>query len=374
MYVLAHEYFHALISEIADFDNSLEFQYLNESLAAFAGILFMSDKNLQSEQLKNDYTELAQKFIKSNNIGFSNYKNGITNQYSGFLFPLYLYKKYGMGIINDVLEEYISDDTVQDLYHYVLCDYNTTFRKAFIDFSNAILFTDVNFSDVIIPYYLSSWSVAPINSLHEQFKNGSYSQQNLEIKNYSNLLISNKVDVCNKIEMLCTIELENRNNAIIIYGTKDANNNIETNQMNVQTDLVTIPCNDYCSPSNKEWRCFVNSNSASEENTIVNYNVQFKHKAQSLLTGNIKDATSHFHKKFNEVLYEYVAQSTAVYEVTIDTINEYNVSPNGMVFTLYDSSNNILASTNEIQSCDFRTAIHLYAKMEVNKKYYLIYR
>lgn len=371
IYVLAHEYFHALIAEISNFDNSIEFQYLNESFAAFAGILFMSDKGLQCEKLKIEYMEYAQNFIRSNELGFSNYNNSTFNQYSGFLFPLYLYKKYGMGIIKNVIEEYISGDYIQNLYHYVLCSYKTTFRKAFIDFSNLILFADVNFNDVIIPYYLSSWYVIPVDSTHDQFANGSYSQCNIEIQNYSNLLLSNKVDVCNNIKMLCTIELENRNNSIIIYGTKDANNTIDAYQMNVESDLITIPCNDYCTPSKKEWRCFVNSNSTSEDNTVVSYTVQFKHSAQSLYTGSVKDASLHFHKNFNEVLYEFLAHSTKVYEITIDTINEYNVSPNGMVFTLYDANNNVITSTNGTNSCDFKTSIHLYCNMKVNQKYYL---
>ena len=105
---LSHEYFHAIIDENSNgFNDSLDRTIFHESFASFAGLYYMNEISLNNSDIDrhtwHNYLAKVELFHQTTQYSLNDMSIDDYRKYALFLLPLYIYQKYGISAIKDII-------------------------------------------------------------------------------------------------------------------------------------------------------------------------------------------------------------------------------------------------------------------------------
>lgn len=339
--VLAHEYFHAIINEVSpNHVNTNDYKWVHEAFAAFASLLYMSERNICNIAVRNSYLFFLSDFYKYSHRQINNFENG-NKIYGNFLLPLYIYQNYGMQAIKDIIVEYGVTENVFPVFDQVLNKYGTNFSQLLLAFFKDSIFPEVYY-DSINSYYRMEWHLsraAHLITIGEEDADDEYCERRSTIEYYSGGFIAVDSVDCSNYDVYCTINRNNNIDIKLFTGKKDKDGNIQILRNETNFNLVTIPVYNFGNDECKQIIYACINNVENSRTTAVDFDITLVHQTEELELGKAKDVTKHLHGWRDFVYYKFTPEVTDVYECKVDAITTAGIiSKRPEVITICDEN------------------------------------
>ncbi len=351
-FVLAHEYFHALCN--ANGGHALiEGSWFSEASATAAGLYFISESNIQSNEAKDFYQNRI-----SNYYGHSRQSIEILNDinnYDNFLFPYYLIQEIGLDFVEELFTMQFQDNLSLAELDEVLNDMNTSFEEEYGIFCEYNLHPEENYD--VISYYLDCFQFEGSNyqpTVHSivPYTNSNSSSVSLDKSGckYISMKAYEGNDGCSNYEGQIMIILP-RYVDVKIYEVKTTSSGINTySEINVSTTYSNI-LNGYVAimfTSNlgssycEEIRYAIINTDTSDNGSSLSfeYNIVIRHRTQNIY----EDLGVTFSSINNDLLFlKFMPYDTDLYIFDIAT-DIYSAMVCEIV--IYDSSMSIISRSS----------------------------
>lgn len=382
---LSHEYFHAIIDENSKgFNDSSDRTVFHESFASFAGLYYMNEISIDNSDIDThtwyNYLDKVELFHQTtqyslNDISFDEYR-----KYALFLLPLYIYQKYGISAIKDIINEIDDSVSILDSFNIALDKYGTDMDNLYLDFSIYNSFLQDKY-DLLLDGYKDYWereANIPTYSYepYSFFQRPGHYYKELNLPFYSSTYRHFYNSDCSKYNVYITIEFNNASDLEIIQVLKNIDNEISNTPISVVGNMMTIPYYGFGSNECKELVFLFANCKEDGEDVNLKMDITFDHSTLSIEEGEIIDAKEHLHEPYNECLYEFIPNENNFYEFQFNIIynNIQSNTPSQGIIKILDENKNVTISYQLITfSTPARNGIYsnnVIAQLEIGKKYF----
>ena len=377
---LSHEYFHAIIDENSNgFNDSLDRTIFHESFASFAGLYYMNEISLNNSDIDrhtwHNYLAKVELFHQTTQYSLNDMSIDDYRKYALFLLPLYIYQKYGISAIKDIINEIDYTISILDAFNMALDKYGTDMDNLYLDFSIYNSFLQDKY-DLLLDGYKDYWereANIPAYSYepYSFFQRPGHYYKELSLPFYSSTYRHFYNSDCSKYNVYITIEFDNSSDLEIIQVLKNIDNEISNKSISIVGNMMTIPYYGFGSNECKELVfLFANCKEDGED-------VTFDHSTLSIEEGEIIDAKEHLHEPYNECLYEFIPNENNFYEFQFNIIynNIQSNTPSQGIIKILDENKNVI---NKLSIDNFSTPArngiysnNVIAQLEIGKKYFI---
>ena len=383
---LSHEYFHAIIDENSNgFNDSLDRTIFHESFASFAGLYYMNEISLNNSDIDrhtwHNYLAKVELFHQTTQYSLNDMSIDDYRKYALFLLPLYIYQKYGISAIKDIINEIDYTISILDAFNMALDKYGTDMDNLYLDFSIYNSFLQDKY-DLLLDGYKDYWereANIPAYSYepYSFFQRPGHYYKELSLPFYSSTYRHFYNSDCSKYNVYITIEFDNSSDLEIIQVLKNIDNEISNKSISIVGNMMTIPYYGFGSNECKELVFLFANCKEDGEDVNLKMDITFDHSTLSIEEGEIIDAKEHLHEPYNECLYEFIPNENNFYEFQFNIIynNIQSNTPSQGIIKILDENKNVI---NKLSIDNFSTPArngiysnNVIAQLEIGKKYFI---
>ena len=383
---LSHEYFHAIIDENSNgFNDSLDRTIFHESFASFAGLYYMNEISLNNSDIDrhtwHNYLAKVELFHQTTHYSLNDMSIDDYRKYALFLLPLYIYQKYGISAIKDIINEIDYTISILDAFNMALDKYGTDMDNLYLDFSIYNSFLQDKY-DLLLDGYKDYWereANIPAYSYepYSFFQRPGHYYKELSLPFYSSTYRHFYNSDCSKYNVYITIEFDNSSDLEIIQVLKYIDNEISNKSISLVGHMMTIPYYGFGSNECKELVFLFANCKEDGEDVNLKMDITFDHSTLSIEEGEIIDAKEHLHEPYNECLYEFIPNENNFYEFQLNIIynNIQSNTPSQGIIKILDENKNVI---NKLSIDNFSTPArngiysnNVIAQLEIGKKYFI---
>lgn len=383
---LSHEYFHAIIDENSNgFNDSLDRTIFHESFASFAGLYYMNEISLNNSDIDrhtwHNYLAKVELFHQTTQYSLNDMSIDDYRKYALFLLPLYIYQKYGISAIKDIINEIDYTISILDAFNMALDKYGTDMDNLYLDFSIYNSFLQDKY-DLLLDGYKDYWereANIPAYSYepYSFFQRPGHYYKELSLPFYSSTYRHFYNSDCSKYNVYITIEFDNSSDLEIIQVLKNIDNEISNKSISIVGNMMTIPYYGFGSNECKELVFLFANCKVDGEDVNLKMDITFDHSTLSIEEGEIIDAKEHLHEPYNECLYEFIPSENNFYEFQLNIIynNIQSNTPSQGIIKILDENKNVI---NKLSIDNFSTPArngiysnNVIAQLEIGKKYFI---
>ena len=383
---LSHEYFHAIIDENSNgFNDSLDRTIFHESFASFAGLYYMNEISLNNSDIDrhtwHNYLAKVEIFHQTTQYSLNDMSIDDYRKYALFLLPLYIYQKYGISAIKDIINEIDYTISILDAFNMALDKYGTDMDNLYLDFSIYNSFLQDKY-DLLLDGYKDYWereANIPAYSYepYSFFQRPGHYYKELSLPFYSSTYRHFYNSDCSKYNVYITIEFDNSSDLEIIQVLKNIDNEISNKSISIVGNMMTIPYYGFGSNECKELVFLFANCKEDGEDVNLKMDITFDHSTLSIEEGEIIDAKEHLHEPYNECLYEFIPNENNFYEFQLNIIynNIQSNTPSQGIIKILDENKNVI---NKLSIDNFSTPArngiysnNVIAQLEIGKKYFI---
>ena len=360
---LSHEYFHAIIDENSNgFNDSLDRTIFHESFASFAGLYYMNEISLNNSDIDrhtwHNYLAKVELFHQTTQYSLNDMSIDDYRKYALFLLPLYIYQKYGISAIKDIINEIDYTISILDAFNMALDKYGTDMDNLYLDFSIYNSFLQDKY-DLLLDGYKDYWereANIPAYSYepYSFFQRPGHYYKELSLPFYSSTYRHFYNSDCSKYNVYITIEFDNSSDLEIIQVLKNIDNEISNKSISIVGNMMTIPYYGFGSNECKELVFLFANCKEDGEDVNLKMDITFDHSTLSIEEGEIIDAKEHLHEPYNECLYEFIPNENNFYEFQFNIIynNIQSNTPSQGIIKILDENKNVI---NKLSIDNFST-------------------